>query len=62
MSAVVEKYAVLQDRPRVASFPPIKLTLQQANKLADGQPFELIDSEMVFKDADYQHSQTFRWI
>jgi len=58
MSTVVAKYAVLQDQPRVASSPPIKLTFQQATKLADGQPFELIDGEMVFKDADYQHSQT----
>jgi len=58
MSTVVEEYATLPDAPRVAPFPPIKLTLEQANKLADGQPFELIDGKMVFKDADYQHSQT----
>jgi len=58
MSTVVEEYATLPDAPRVAPSPPIKLTLQQANKLADGQPFELIDGKMVFKEADYQHSKT----
>jgi len=49
MSTVVEEYAVLQDKPRVATSSPSKLTLEQANQLAHGKPFELIDGRMVFK-------------
>lgn len=58
MSTVVEESATLQDKPWVAPSPPTKLTLEQANKLAAGRPFELIDGRMVFKMADYEHSQT----
>jgi len=58
MSTVVEEYAILPEARSVAPFPPTKLTLEQANKLAVGRPFELIDGRMVFKMADYEHSQT----
>lgn len=40
------------------SSPPAMLTLEQANKLANGQPFELIKGRMVFKMPDYNHAQT----
>jgi len=58
MSTVVEEYAVLTEARAIAPSPPSKLTLEQANQLADGKPFELIDGRMVFKMADYDHSQT----
>jgi Uma2 family endonuclease len=37
--------------------PPPKLTLEQASKLADGRPFELIEGRMVFKMPDQDHGQ-----
>ena len=45
------------ERP-VTSSPPAKLTLEQASKLANGQPFELIKGRMVFKMPDYSHART----
>lgn len=45
------------ERP-VDSSPPAMLTLDQANKLANGRPFELIMGRMIFKMPDYDHSQT----
>ena len=56
MSTVVEEYAILPETRAVAPSPPTKLTLEQANKLAEGRPFELIEGRMVFKMADYEHS------
>ena len=58
MATVVEQYSTLKEERTVASPPPAKLTLEQANQLAAGRPFELIDRRMVFKMADYDHSQT----
>jgi len=49
MSTVVEEYANLEKERRAAS-PSTKLTLEQANKLAGGHSFELIDGRIVFKD------------
>ena len=57
MSTVVEEYAVLPDESRVTPSSPIKLTLEQANKLADGKPFELINGRMIFKMPDYGHAR-----
>jgi len=34
-----------------------KLTIEEAEELAQGQPFELIDGRMVFKMADRKHSR-----
>lgn len=34
-----------------------KLTLEQAERLAAGKPYELIDGRMVFKIPDYAHGQ-----
>jgi len=50
MATVVEEYTNLEKEQRAASSPSIKLTLEQANKLAGGQSFELIDGRIVFKD------------
>jgi Uma2 family endonuclease len=50
MATVVEEYTHLEREQRAASSPPDKLTLEQANKLAGGQSFELIDGRIVFKD------------
>ncbi len=58
MATVVEEYAVLEDERPIASPAPTKLTLEQANKLADGRPFELIEGRMVFKMPDQNHGQT----
>lgn len=49
MSTVVEEYAVLE-QGRKAGSSPTKLTLEQANQLAGGRSFELIDGRIVFKD------------
>ena len=35
-----------------------KLTLEEAEKLAAGKPYELIDGRMVFKMPDLQHANT----
>ncbi|MCI0694513.1 Uma2 family endonuclease [candidate division KSB1 bacterium] len=50
MATVVEEHAILEEEQQVVSLPPNKLTLEQANKLASGHPFELIDGRIVFKD------------
>ncbi len=65
MATVVEQQAVLEEERVVAEpmpsqkpVPPTtKLTLEQANKLAAGRPFELIQGRMVFKMPDDQHSE-----
>lgn len=38
--------------------PPARLTMEEANELADGRIFELIDGRMVFKMPDDKHSDT----
>jgi len=50
MATIVEEYTNLAKEQRAASSPSIKLTLEQANKLAGGQSFELIDGRIVFKN------------
>jgi len=50
MTTVVEKYTDLEQERKAAAAPSIKLTLEQANKLAGGQSFELINGRIVFKD------------
>lgn len=65
MATVVEQQAVLEEERLVAELmpsqkpvpPTVKLTLEQANKLAAGRPFELIKGRMVFKMPDDQHSE-----
>ncbi len=52
-----EKAYIEVERP-IASSPPAILTLEQATKLANGQPFELIKGRMVFKMPDYYHART----
>jgi Uma2 family endonuclease len=64
MAAVVEQETVLDeerlmtelmDVPKPAP-PNTRLTFEQAIKLADGRPFELIQGRMVFKMPDDQHA------
>jgi len=65
MATAVEPIAAFEDEgaiaePMVSPKPasaPIGLTLEQANKLAAGRPFELIKGRMVFKMPDDQHSE-----
>jgi Uma2 family endonuclease len=57
MATVVEEYAALEKKQLSPLLTPVKLTLEQANKLADGRPFELINGRMVFKMADYDHAR-----
>jgi len=52
-----EKADIEVERP-IASSPSAILTLEQATKLANGRPFELLKGRMVFKMPDYDHSQT----
>jgi Uma2 family endonuclease len=64
MAAVIEQQAVLEDERLIAkpwasprSAPlKTKLTFEQANKLAGGRLFELIEGRMVFKMPDKQHA------
>lgn len=64
MAAVVEPQAALDEErmfvefPAPAKSPPPsdKLTFEQANKLANGRLFELIEGRMVFKMPDKQHA------
>jgi Uma2 family endonuclease len=57
MATVVEEYAAHEKEPLAPPSPPAKLTLEQANQLAAGRPFELINGRMVFKMADYGHAR-----
>ncbi|MEK7729768.1 MAG: Uma2 family endonuclease [candidate division KSB1 bacterium] len=44
-------------RPRPApSPPPVKLTLEQALKIANGRPFELINGRIEYKMPDKKHA------
>jgi Uma2 family endonuclease len=65
MATVVEQLAAREDEGLITEFiappkpaPPAKLTLEQANKLAAGRPFELIQGRMVFKMPDNPHSES----
>jgi Uma2 family endonuclease len=44
--------------PELSEQQPEKLTLEQADELAGGRSFELIDGRMVFKMPDDKHSDT----
>lgn len=45
-------------RPRPApSPPPVKLTLEQAIKIANGGPFELVNGRIEYKMPDNKHSE-----
>jgi len=62
MAAVVEQFATYEDERAVKAppkpvAPPTKLTLEQAEKLANGRSFELIDGRMVFKMPDNPHAE-----
>lgn len=64
MSLAVKNYALVEEPPLFpASAPTIapaatkRLTLEQAEKLSDGQPFELINGRMVRKMPDNDHSR-----
>jgi Uma2 family endonuclease len=64
MATVVEERAILEEEQLVAeatsppkSAPPTaKLTFDEANELAGGRLFELIQGRMVFKMPDEQHA------
>ncbi len=56
--AYSEEKTYVEVERSVASSPPAILTLEQASKLANGRPFELIKGRMVFKMPDYNHAQT----
>ena len=57
---IVEKEQPLLEKPKPISSTkkPAKLTLEQAEKLANGQPYELIAGRMIFKMPDDYHSRT----
>jgi Uma2 family endonuclease len=65
MATVVEHDVALEEEREVIESiqtqkpapPTTKLTLEQANKLAAGRPFELIKGRMVFKMPDYPHAR-----
>jgi Uma2 family endonuclease len=65
MAAVVESIATYEEEHAVIDSMPLyksppattRLTLEQANKLAAGRPFELIHGRMVFKMPDDLHSE-----
>jgi Uma2 family endonuclease len=65
MAAVIDSTAALEDERTIIESMPLHksppatalLTLEQANKLAAGRPFELIQGRMVFKTPDDQHSE-----
>jgi Uma2 family endonuclease len=65
MAAVVEQFATVEKESPVplmaasvkSTAPPKRFTFEQALKVADGRPFELIDGRMVFKMADNFHSE-----
>lgn len=65
MATAVESLATHEDEQlAVELMPPSRLaptsaglTLEQANKVAAGRPFELIQGRMVFKMPDDQHSE-----
>jgi len=49
MSLAVEEYATIEKAQSAVPSASNQLTLEQANKLAKGRPFELINGRMVFK-------------
>ncbi len=59
MEAIFEEPMTFETvtRPRPApSPPPVKLTLEQAIKIANGRPFELINGRVEYKMPDNKHS------
>jgi len=65
MAAGVEQFATVEKESPVplmaasgkSTAPPKRFTFEQALKVADGRPFELIDGRIVFKMADNFHSE-----
>ena len=66
MATVAEQEMIVEEKrpvrkaktPKKSSRTTPKLTLEQAEKLAEGRSYELIDGRMVFKMPDYEHAQT----
>lgn len=67
MATVMEPEALVAEYslPAKKNYPPAehfekqaKLTIAEAEALASGEPFELIDGRMVFKMADRKHSNS----
>jgi Uma2 family endonuclease len=66
MAAVVEQLATFEDQPSIpfadaplkSTAPPKRFMFEQALKLADGRPFELIDGRIAFKMADNFHAES----
>lgn len=57
MPVVTKKRSVRKSKPRKhTASAKQKLTLEQAEKLALGRPYELIDGMMVFKMGDDKHA------
>jgi len=64
MATIVEEQAILEEEPLATekktplkpAQPTSKLSFDQANKLAEGRLFELIQGRMVFKMPDEQHA------
>ncbi len=65
MAAVVKQFATkkeespipLVEAPAKSTAPPKRFTFEQALKISDGRPFELIDGRIVYKMADNFHSE-----
>ena len=58
MAPIVEEHATIEkEQLFTAPLPHAKLTLDQADKLAAGRPFELINGRMVFKVPDFDHAR-----
>lgn len=66
MAAVIEQFATkkeeapipLVDAPTKSTAPPKRFTFEQALKIADGRPFELIAGRIIYKMADNFHSES----
>jgi len=66
MAIAVEQFATvekessipLMDAPLKSTAPPKRFTFEQALKIADGRPFELINGRVVYKMADNFHAES----
>ncbi|MEK7730023.1 MAG: Uma2 family endonuclease [candidate division KSB1 bacterium] len=60
MSTAIAPTEVYREKPLAPPPQPVpaKLTWQQAEKLANGRPFELINGRLVFKMPDNKHADT----
>jgi len=65
MATAVEQFAAIKKESSIplmdgslkSTAPPKRFTFEQALKIADGRPFELIDGRIVYKMADNFHSE-----